>query len=103
MSRPVFKAATWHPLGEFPTPFSDEVKEPLSAKARLGHDVKDPFCRNNKTHGQEIFVSSSVVESRGCKEVSLAFAPGEIVLTTAAGAVHRRRLQDLVGLRGSSV
>lgn len=52
------QASTWHPLGEFSAPFSDEVKEPLSAK------------------------------------VSLSFAPGEIVLTTAAGVVHRRRLQD---------
>mmetsp|Transcript_148899 Transcript_148899/g.211476 ORF Transcript_148899/g.211476 Transcript_148899/m.211476 type:complete len:1011 (-) Transcript_148899:49-3081(-) len=52
------QAATWHPLGEFSAPFSDEVKEPLSAK------------------------------------VSLSFAPGEIVLTTASGIVHRRRLQD---------
>ena len=27
-------------------------------------------------------------------EVTLAFAPGEVVLTTAAGTVHRRRLEE---------
>mmetsp|Transcript_46010 Transcript_46010/g.107446 ORF Transcript_46010/g.107446 Transcript_46010/m.107446 type:complete len:1010 (+) Transcript_46010:61-3090(+) len=53
------QASTWHPVGEFPAPPSDEVKAPLSAK------------------------------------VSLAFTPsGDIVLATAAGLVHHRRLQD---------